>query len=45
MYTCNTKVNKHKDTLSTYGNEGEENTSSTYENKEKSRDGYVRMYE
>ena len=37
--------NKHKETSSTYDNEGEEKTSSTSENKEKSRDGYVRMYE
>ena len=36
--------NKHKETLSTNSNEGEENTSSTSERK-KSCDGYVNMYE
>ena len=43
--TCNKEANKHKETLITYGNKGEKNTSRTSENKEKAHDGYVHMYE
>ena len=38
-------MNNHKKTSITYSNKGKENTSSTSEKKEKSRDGYVCMYE
>ena len=43
--TCDTEVDKHKETLSVYNIKGEENILSTSEKKEKSRDSYVRMYE
>ena len=43
--TCNKEENKHKKNLGTYGSDGEKNTSSMSENKEKSRDGYVCMFE
>ena len=38
-------ADKDKQTLSAYGIKGEEKTSSTYENKEQARYGYVRIYE
>ena len=43
--TCNKEANKHKETLSMHDNEGEENTSSVSEKKEKACDSYVSMYE
>ena len=43
--TYKNEAGKHKETLSTYVSEDEEKTSSTTEKKEKSRDGYVIMYE
>ena len=42
MTTC---VDKDKQILSVYDIKGEENTSGISENKEKARDGYVRIYE
>ena len=43
--TWNEKENKHKESFCAYDNKGEENASSTYENKEKPQGGYVRIYE
>ena len=43
--TCYKEGNKHKEDSSTYDNEGKEKTLSMPEMKEKSRDGYVSMYE
>ena len=37
--------NNEMQTLSEYNIKGEENTSSTDKNKEKTQDGYVRIYE
>ena len=45
MRMCENETNKHRETSSTYINEGKENNSSTSENKEKECDGYVFMYE
>ena len=39
------EADKHKETLSAYDNNGEENILSTSEKKEKAGDGYVFMYE
>ena len=43
--SCNKEADKHKENLSVNDNKGEEKTLSTSENKEKARDGYVRIYE
>ena len=41
---CDNESNKPKENSNTYDNQGEENTSSTSEKKEKECDGYVSMY-
>ena len=42
---CNNEENKHKETLSMYNNEGKKNTLSKSEEKDKTVDSYVSMYE
>ena len=42
---CDQEENENKETSSAYDIKGEENTSRMSEKKEKSRDGYINMYE
>ena len=45
MVVCDKKADNIKERLSAYDSKGEGKTSGKSEKKEKTRDGYVRMYE